>query len=212
MRCQFCGWDNPQGKETCEKCNKPLGSSVSEVNDSRHESFSGNQSRPTDRQVDISFNPKATVRENKCQDNVEICPNCGYKLDNGECPSCGYLSSQAGCDCRKTQRPKRKNVEEEIEKTKKTFSLIPISEETGQPEGDAILYEGGDVVLNRENTDPNNSTITSDQQACVSFEDGTWGIEDKSGLQTTFIQAARRIVLHEGDLILMGNQLYRFEP
>ena len=28
MRCQFCGWDNPQGKETCEKCNKPLTNNV----------------------------------------------------------------------------------------------------------------------------------------------------------------------------------------
>ena len=211
MRCQFCGWDNPQGKETCEKCNKPLVGSVSEVNDVRHEPLSGNQSRPTDRQVDKSFDPKATVLESTRQRNAESCPNCGYKLDNGECPSCGYPNSQVNVDCRKTQRPKRKNVEEEVEETKNTFTLIPISEETGQPEGDAILYEGGSVVLNRDNTDPNNSTITSAQQACVTFEDGVWGIEDKSGLQTTFVQAARRIELHKGDLILLGNQLYRFE-
>lgn len=24
MRCQFCGWDNPEGRTKCEKCNKPL--------------------------------------------------------------------------------------------------------------------------------------------------------------------------------------------
>ena len=72
-------------------------------------------------------------------------------------------------------------------------------------------YEGYEIILNRDNTDPKNDTITSQEQACITFEDGKWCIEDKSEYNTTFVQAAHKIELQEGDLILLGNQLYRFE-
>ena len=42
-------------------------------------------------------------------------------------------------------------------------------------------------------------------------EDGKWNIEDKSEYQTTFVQASSQIELKSGSLILLGNQLYRFE-
>lgn len=45
----------------------------------------------------------------------------------------------------------------------------------------------------------------------VSFKDGKWSIEDKSEYQTTFVQASSQIELKSGSLILLGNQLYRFE-
>ena len=66
-------------------------------------------------------------------------------------------------------------------------------------------------MLNRDNTDPKNPTITSRQQAIISFRDGKWNIEDKSEYQTTFVQASSQIELKSGSLILLGNQLYRFE-
>lgn len=211
MRCQFCGWDNPQGKEKCEKCNKPLGGSTSAISkdDDVHDFV--NHNRPTDRQAEKLFSPKATVREGS-QMGEEICPNCGYKLENGECPSCGYPKNESDdVDIRKTQRPLRKKEGNKEDVTKIIFNLTPISEETGKPEGEPIPYEGDNIILNRDNTDPKNPTITSTQQANVIFENGVWGIEDKSGLQTTFVQASRRIELHDGDLLLLGNQLYRFE-
>ena len=79
------------------------------------------------------------------------------------------------------------------------------------PDGDGLLFEENNVILNRDNTDPKNPTITSDQQANIEYKDGVWNIEDKSKLQTTFVQASHKIALHGGDLILLGNQLYRFE-
>ena len=89
--------------------------------------------------------------------------------------------------------------------------MVPISEETGMPEGDELSYEGNTIILNRDNTDPKNSTITSQEQASLTFENGKWSIEDKSEYKTTFVQAVRKIELQQGDLILLGNQLYRFE-
>lgn len=219
MRCQFCGWDNPQGKETCEKCNKPLSSSVSEEVMSVAAVSHDNSNRPTDRQPAGTFNPKATVRE--VQDDAKVkpqepgkCPNDGYPLESGECPYCGYNVHNAGTTSRakaanelkKTLRPKRKGEKDG------EFKLVPISEDTGMQEGCELSYEGNEVVLNRENTDPKNTTITSQKQACVTFENGKWCIEDQSEYKTTFVQAVRKTELHQGDLILLGNQLYRFEP
>lgn len=215
MRCQFCGWDNPQGKESCEKCNKPLVSNVSEEKKQAVPNHD-NHNRPTDRQVAGAFNPKATVRERTDAGKLEPekCPECGYPLENGECSACGYNKSEApqhasgkaiADEARKTIRPIRKGEKEGA------FSLVPISEETGMPEGEVLSYEGNEVILNRNNTDQKNTTITSLEQACLTFENGRWCIEDRSEYRTTLVQASRKIELLQGDLILLGNQLYRFE-
>lgn len=219
MRCQFCGWDIPDSNGNCEKCGKPMQEdateSVNPVNDSTHE-------RPTTRQPAKGVaDLKATVRESNrskaaatvLEEQTE-CPDCGYELENGVCPSCGYDSKtdknsdekpvNMNNEGKKTVRPRRKGEKDG------RFVLTPISEETGQPEGDFIQFEGNEVELNRENTDPKNETITSQQQAIVTHEGGKWCIEDKSGFKTTFVQAARKIELQNGDLILLGNQLYQF--
>ena len=52
--------------------------------------------------------------------------------------------------------------------------------------------------------------LTSRQQAIVTRIDGRWYIEDKSEQKTTFVQAAKRIELHDGDIILLGNRLFEF--
>lgn len=217
MRCQFCGWDNPQGKEICEKCNKPLTGNASEEakpivpNQDNHD-------RPTDRHATDTFNPNATVRETPDtgrlnNEEVKECPECGYPLENGECSACGYNTSEmpksspvkVADEARKTMRPVRKGKKES------GFKLVSISEETGMPEGSELLYEGNNVILNRDNTDSKNTTITSQEQAYITFEDGKWCIEDKSEYKTTFVQVSRKIELQHGDLILLGDQLYRFE-
>lgn len=218
MRCQFCGWDNPQGKETCEKCNKPLTNEPSDERRAEPAPASENHSRPTDRKASGTFNAKATVREQPegARPAVGTCPDCGYTLEDGECPSCGYsikakepekpaAAGRVPNAARKTTRPLRKGEKEAV------FTLTPISEEDGKPEGSFLSYEGNEVTLNRDNTDPKNNTITSIEQAAVTFENGKWVIEDKSEYKTTFVQAARKTELRNGDLILLGNQLYRFE-
>lgn len=213
MRCLFCGWDNPQGRTKCEKCNEPLQAGTVEASPSNvHE-------RPTTRrQGNGGVLGKETVRESKSgipgavPEEKNVCPDCGYTLENGSCPSCGYKkpdpsvsgASSAATEGRKTVRPIRK--EKEV-----AFILTPISEKTGEPEGDVLSFKGNELSLNRENTAPKNDTITSSEQAVVSHKEGCWFIEDRSEYKTTFVQAARKIELQDGDLILLGNQLYRFE-
>jgi hypothetical protein len=71
-------------------------------------------------------------------------------------------------------------------------------------------FQSPSVVLNRQNTDPVNPTITSKQQAVLTFEDGVWYIEDKSALQTTFVRVGRKTALQDGDIILMGDREFIF--
>ena len=225
MRCQFCGWDNPQGKNSCEKCGKPLEADNS-VEPSNIPSGSIDRDHSTSRQATSNKELKATVREKKsrqmdstdAQKRDEACPICGYTLENGMCSSCGYSNENNGPEKVVDNNVPNEEVEEEfsgkdtIRPHRKGghFYLTPISEKTGQPESDPILYKGNTVVLNRANTDSSNKAITSRQQAEVCCEDGKWSIVDKSEFKTTFVQAVRKIELNDGDLILLGTQLYQF--
>lgn len=223
MKCHFCNWDNPEGSTKCEKCGHELQPDATESSLHVHE-------RPTTRKPmeGSANNLKKTINENEFRRQKEcmnetisegekICPLCHHELEDGECPSCGYDSKsknnvnnnekpvKMNLDGKKTVRPHRKG-----EKGGR-FILTPISEDTGQPEGDFIQFDGNEIELNRDNTDPKNDTITSQQQAIISHEDGKWNILDQSEYKTTFVQAARKIELQNGDLILLGNQLFRFD-
>ena len=91
-----------------------------------------------------------------------------------------------------------------------TFVLKPLKRMNERHELEEREYEGSEVLLNRANTEDNNPSITSREQAVVTRVDGRWYIEDRSEQKTTFVQAAKRIELHEGDIILLGNRLFEF--
>ncbi len=90
------------------------------------------------------------------------------------------------------------------------FSLVPI-EPDKKVEKSELLFVGSEVVLNRENLDKGNNTITSDVQASISYDQDGWSIENKSVMQTTFIRVDSKVKLHDGDIILMGNRLFKFK-
>ncbi len=71
-------------------------------------------------------------------------------------------------------------------------------------------YQGEEVILNRQNTDPENSTITSRQQALLSFDNGKWYIEDKSAYKTTYIRVTKKTEIKEGDIIGLGDREFEF--
>lgn len=223
MKCHFCNWDNPEGRTRCEKCDHELQPDAAESSSYVHD-------RPTTRKPvgGVASNLKRTINESEFRrqrermnetvsEKKDICPTCHLELENGECPSCGYTNKDNDVE------PKREN-NMNINKNKKTerwdpkadvvkgrFVLTPLSGKTRQPESDPIAFAGNEIELNRENTDSENSTITSKTQAVVTYEDGKWTISDESDFRSTFVQASRKIELESGDLILLGNQLYRFD-
>lgn len=92
-------------------------------------------------------------------------------------------------------------------------SLKPMTR-TNEPEEALIKKEyetgTGTVVLNRDNTEPGNFSITSREQAVLTCENGEWFIEDHSSLQTTFVRVARKTPIKDGDIVLMGDREFVF--
>lgn len=216
---------NPDNATKCENCLRPLADKKPEYIDMAT-IREGGKDRPTDRRIPGDFDPRATLRESSLQPAYEsrkdVCPKCGMPLEDGVCSKCGVVgadspkpqgvdagdspeaSSHVAVQARKTVRPHRKDAKEGA------FSLTPISEDTGEPEGEPIQFEGDVVSLSRENTDPKNKTITSKEQARIVRENGAWSIQDSSDYKTTFVQAREQIGLKPGTLILLGSQLYEF--
>jgi hypothetical protein len=176
----------------------------------------------------------------KEQLQAKCCPKCGYPLRPGseKCPNCKFQVSMPiieGETGRSSEYNESKYDHNERRRTRltsgnkqpnkmrgtinpymmnmeiePTFVLKPIKRVGERHDFDEQEYEGKEVLLNRENTDPENASITSREQATITYTDGRWYIEDKSEQKTTFVQAAKKIELHDGDVILLGNRLFEF--
>lgn len=162
------------------------------------------------------------------------CPKCGYPLRPGvgKCPNCNFQTSGASQSsyASDTEPKKKANIARQPTRmndgnkvyggtinpymmnleTEPSFVLKPVKRMNERHELDELEFEGKNVSLNRDNTEANNASITSREQAVVTNQDGHWFIEDRSEQKTTFVQAAKRIELHDGDLILLGNRLFEF--
>lgn len=73
-----------------------------------------------------------------------------------------------------------------------------------------LELDGGEITLTRDNTEPGNPSITSKEQAIISYEEGKWYIENRSEQNTTFVLATNKIEIHDGDIILLGNRMFEF--
>jgi hypothetical protein len=208
MRCKNCGWPNRPGETFCVKCNSPL---------------------ETEEKPENSF--RATVREADVFGEVDgkICPKCGNQVPtNAEhCPNCNYFVGQiqhTSIDQGEYLRPTRMEnpaaIKKELTGTinpymfgaepDPTIVLKPLKRVNEKKDPQELEYEGKSIVLNRSNTESDNSSITTQTQAELNLVDGHWYIEDKSEQGTTFVRASKKIELQDGDVILLGNRLFEF--
>lgn len=167
---------------------------------------------------------------------VSTCPNCGYPVSaNGgqqqqqpktkACPKCGAQNPEEArfcSSCGASMNPAQQGndnhghahagtVNPWMQPSSGTFcTLKPISWEGENINHGALSFSGNVIVLNRANTDPNNQSITSQEQAELTCEDGEWYIIDKSAMHTTYIMASRKMKLKKGDTIILGNRLFEF--
>lgn len=128
-----------------------------------------------------------------------VCDKCGQEvsISNKFCPNCGeriHLSTQPLS--RRKPQPK--------------CSLTIIPEEEEHISTTQNKYEGKSIILNRDNTEPGNRTITSREQAELTYEDGKWYIENKSDYDSTYVMAKRRIELQPGDIVVLGDRTFEF--
>ena len=96
-------------------------------------------------------------------------------------------------------------------KAKPVFKLTLIPEVGDQVTAVTRQFDGEKVILNRDNTEPVNMSITSKEQAEVKFEDGRWFIENKSELNSTYLIVGRPMELQSGDIIILGDRQFKFE-
>lgn len=173
-------------------------------------------------------------------ESLNVCPKCGYPVRPGidKCPNCKFQLGTTTPHRQPTVTPRQENSGTERHRPTRldadntrnskplhggtvnpytmnlalepTFALKPIKRINERHELEEMEFDGNEVVLNRGNTEQNNPSITSRQQAVVSRIDGKWYIEDRSEQNTTFVQASRKIELHDGDIILLGNRLFEF--
>lgn len=213
-RCKNCGWPNDDSKMRCEKCSAPL--------------EEGQSSRPISQQtfsesmVDRGENLRRTISESQFVDREEApasyeaevqepsaggsCPNCGYPVRGGMnvCPDCGTPLSITRATSHGTVNPW-------MQPDRGAYcTLKPIAWQGENVEHQPLSFSGESIILNRANTDPNNQSITSAEQAALTFEDGEWYIVDKSAQHTTYVLAAQKTKLHKGDIVVLGNRLFEF--
>ncbi len=221
MRCKNCGWENESGSTKCEKCNAPLSDPATAQYENR--SFGSSE----------NVNLKGTVSEDSFFGNRPAsgggnfhesgkCRKCGYPLAHGMtvCPMCGTPTGNntnhdfnRGYDSGPSNQasPSRQGTVNPwaAPNSGASCSLKPLAWDN-EGEHEAMRLSGDRIILNRANTDPANNTITSGEQAELTFENGAWYICDKSYQKTTYVHAGHKMKLEKGDIIILGNRRFEF--
>ena len=167
-----------------------------------------------------------------------LCPHCGFVLvgDFACCPNCGAtlinqspakeepviqttVKEQVTCPkCHSEVSSKfafcpmcgERLVQEQPVAKGPQCSLTMIPDEDEDDIATTNNYEGETIVLNRDNTEPSNRTITSKEQAVLICEEGKWYIENRSEQCSTYLEANRRLEVLPGDVIMLGDRRFKF--
>lgn len=180
-------------------------------------------------------------KQSTIRDNGLICSNCGYNLSPSMnvCPQCGTSQRQSSAGCEKSKSNKEKHCSKcggvvmagarfcptcgqqlrnsgtvnawDNPQSGDFCSLRPISWSRENTDYNAISFSGNRIILNRANTDPNNQSITSHEQAVLTYDGKDWYIEDLSEQRSTMLRVSRKTKLHSGDIIALGNRLFEFK-
>ena len=226
MRCNNCGWtNNPSGAARCEKCNVPLAGSMA-ADEYTDRNVTSAQNRPLNNQVlngtlrtgasglpyvDAPEEVSSKFVDNNANNHSSECAKCGYPLTFGlnTCPNC-QTNQMKNNEDEKPSNPKKSSTSGTIDPFSAGFNFGNSCSFTPLNEPDRKIMFDNSTILNRANIDPNNNTITSKEQANLECRDGEWYITDLSSQETTFIRKKGEVVLHDGDIILMGNKRFVF--
>lgn len=236
MRCKNCGWENPEANRKCEKCNAPLSGSIMESSSKHYSSIAAELkgtvpetgSRPSYKEA--ASEPSQAGNGNACPQcsypvspEMNVCPMCGESLKQSvpraeaspapKCPKCGMQVSRSVKFCPSCGAALRMGTVNAWETPRQGgfCTLKPIAWKGEEVTYSPISYSGDMISLNRTNTDPNNNTITSKEQAILIHEHDAWYIEDRSEQHTTLIRVGKKTRLENGDIIVLGNRMFEFK-
>lgn len=74
-----------------------------------------------------------------------------------------------------------------------------------------IQIAGETISLDRAKLDPENTSISRSGHAKLFLKDGSWYLENTTALKTTFVQVNEPVKISDGDVILLGDSLFRFK-
>lgn len=239
MRCDNCGWNNPDNLDKCQKCNQDL----------IPPTVAAPVVPPVAAPVAAPVEPaslKATVLNNEALiDNKTevltsvVCPKCSYPFTSGTdtCPNCGaVVSSVQHAHEKVASAPATTSSSEYKNDMKKTVRDIePYKEQEGQPQPmpdpqpeniqtvptvrltpmDNFDGKVENILLSDSETTlgremVNNDPSVSENHAVISRRDGRYYIKNMSQSLTTYVSAAHEIELHEGDIVVIGNRRFIF--
>lgn len=193
MRCNNCGWENPDGKQKCEKCNAPLQGGVNSQNFDVHstirESVPFEAKQPTKTTIDETIiDPPTNGRPQQTPK-----PKTAPTVDFG-----GTINPYAGM-----------GVFVPVPRCILKPVIFPGEDTRYAPQ--QVNIKGDYNELNRQLLDPDNNTITSKVQAILTHKEGKWYVQNQSAQKTTYVYAGEPIEVKSGDIILMGNRTFVFE-
>lgn len=188
MRCASCGYQNVSHALKCIKCNEPLS------NDASAKAGSGSQ--------DVEVKKTVIGKAANPADFIDS-QNSGQPAATKaqESPVTPSKKAPASEELRGTINPWNQARYETIE-------FVPVAREGQEAQTPATFKSDvKEVVLNRENLDPDNPTITRKAQAALKYDNGSWKLEDKSSIGT-FVKISKDHTLSDGDQILMGDRIF----
>ncbi len=222
-RCSNCGYMNLQTESVCKNCNTSLDKAHSfhfppaetQMVDPKGtkaeplpmESEEAPEKRPRRTEVVSQSSHNSSSKSKDSGSSIKSCPECDYPVmsRSTSCPNCGHKFISG-----KVTPPKKTlkltNIEsiDEAGQTK-GFSLVSVKNKTRNP------FRGNHITINRRNLDQNNLSISSQEHVNIYHKDGKWYAKDLSSNGATFIQLKGTVELKDGDMIILGNKMYRFE-
>jgi len=229
MRCNSCGEINAPSATTCKNCGAVLNKngdeeqvrrtvvqSISKCPKCGYSVLSDFKTCPN---CGAAIQPKQSAPHTVVSNvsprfGTTACIKCGKEVSNEYlfCPYCSSPIPKMTIPVGKHRN--KKEAEANNEKEEKNVPLCSLTLIPDEGEQKAELhheFEGESIVLNRSNTEPDNLTITSKEQAILTNEDGRWFVLNHSELGSTFVEANRKLELQSGDIIILGDRRFRFE-
>ncbi len=217
MRCKNCGWENPDNQTKCEKCHSSLVDTGTVYNHAP--SATGGLKGTVAEKVVFADEQQGYA---PAPGGPKTCPKCGYPVSDNStsCPNCFHELIATPTAAEVKSRPHiQRNTQGTVlggpvvgpSAVTIFCTLRPIAWAGEEVNYNPVTYSGDQVVLNRANTDANNNSITSHEQAVITCENGEWYIENRSDLRTTFIRVNGKVKLTDGDIIVLGNREFEFK-
>lgn len=183
IRCHKCGYSNQYNAKNCIKCRTTL--------------IIGDAVAPDAADKDKDY--PATGLDHSSKKTVIIAANEETPWDQANVLPAHRNGANAGAQTVRRIIPDHRSC-----------CLVALSVDE-EKELRKIDIQGDSVSLDRALLDPGNASISRSGHANIYQKDGNWYIENTTAMKTTFIQVHQPMKLSDGDVVLLGDSLFKFK-